>query len=155
MKRAIIILLLIGALGGAAWQWGPALWQRFNAAGSAEAADPSTRFFEVTQRTLVIDYTATGSLQAVKHHRVQMEQEKQSQATVLWLLDEGTEVKENQEILNLDPQPIRERIEPKENELKVANNLVPLKESWLQFERSYAKARSPVPRNRCRKASIH
>jgi len=135
--RLLTIIVVVGSLAGAGWKWGPGLWAKWSA-GDESVKDVEARFHTVEARPLVIDFTANGSLEARQHHQVNFNLKSQTQATILSVVEQGTEVKKGDELMRLDPQPILDKIKVKEKELEASREGVPLSESWLKVEKSIA-----------------
>jgi len=139
MIRFLTFTILAGMIGGAGWLAGPDIRARW-AEREAAVADVEARFHTVEPARLVIDFTATGTLEAREHHQINFPLRNQTQATVLSVVEEGTEVKKGDELLRLDPQAMLDKFDIKEKELQAARERIPLCESWLEVERSAAES---------------
>ena len=106
--KYIVILILVASLGAAGWK----------TMGEAQAKDDvvdSSSVFEVIKGSMNITVTETGYLKAKESLKLQPEFERSG--VITWLIEEGTEVKEGDKLVEFDKSDLEEQISELQNKL--------------------------------------
>jgi HlyD family secretion protein len=118
VRTWITWLVVGGAAVAACLHWGPDLYRSAAASLGRSDSKPSIQTYTVKRDTLKIRVIEGGQLRAIREHQIRSERQRGYEAKITWIIPEGTPVKKNDRLIELETENIKKQIQDADDEIK-------------------------------------